>query len=68
VDALSKPVLDRIRRYSRAGWEPHARYGRDVCLLLAIAAGCLPVVILRCAREQFTEIRSAAMIEWLRSQ
>ena len=68
MEALSKPVLDRIRRYSKAGWEPHARYGRDVCLLVAVAAGQIPVVILRCARYQFAELRSAALVEWLRPE
>jgi hypothetical protein len=67
MDALSKPVLDRIRRYAGDGWEPHARYGQDCCLLVAVAMGRIPVVILRSARDQFTELRSAAMIEWMRA-
>jgi hypothetical protein len=67
MDGLSKPVLDRIRRYAKEGWEPHARYGRDCCLLVAVATGQIPVVILRSARNEFTEIRSAAMIEWMRA-
>lgn len=67
MDGLSKPVLDRIRRYATEGWEPHARYGQDGCTLVAVAMGRIPVVILRSAREQFTELRSAAMVEWLRA-
>jgi hypothetical protein len=67
VEALSKPVLDRIRRYATDGWEPHARYGQDCCLLVAVTMGRIPVVILRSARDQFTELRSAAMIEWMRA-
>jgi hypothetical protein len=64
MDALSKPVLDRIRRYAQEGREPCARYGRDGCLLLAVATGRIPVVIFRCAQDQFAELRSAAMIAW----
>jgi hypothetical protein len=67
MDALSKPVIDRIRRYATEGWEPHARYGQDGCLLVAVAMGQIPVVILRSEREQFAELRSAAMIEWSRA-
>jgi hypothetical protein len=67
MDALSKPVLDRIRRYAKQGRELHARYGQDCCLLVAVAAGQTPVVILRSARDQFTEIRRAALVEWMRA-
>ena len=62
---LPKAVLDRIRRYAKEGREPLARYEPDGCLLLAIASGQLPVVVLRSTREDFTEIRSAALVEWL---
>jgi hypothetical protein len=67
MEALTKPVLDRIRRYAKEGWQPHARYGRDGCLLVAVAMGQIPVVILRSARNEFSEIRSAAMVEWMRA-
>jgi hypothetical protein len=67
MDALSKPVLDRIRRYAKQGRELHARYGQDCCLLVAVAAGQTPVVILRSARDQFTELRKAAIVEWMRA-
>jgi len=60
-------VLDRIHRYAKEGREPLARYEPDGCLLLAIATGQLPVVVLRSSREEFTEIRSAALLEWLRA-
>jgi hypothetical protein len=63
---LPKAVLDRIHRYAKEGREPLARYEPDGCLLLAIASGQLPVVVLRSTREDFTEIRSAALVEWLR--
>jgi hypothetical protein len=66
MDTLSKPVLDRIRRYAKQGRELHARYGQDCCLLLAVATGQTPVVILRSARDQFTELRRAALVEWMR--
>jgi hypothetical protein len=64
---LPKPVLDRIRRYAEEGREPHARYGADRCLLVASAMGQLPVVVLRSAPEHFAEMRSAAMVEWVRA-
>ena len=64
---LPKAVLDRIHRYAKEGREPLARYEPDGCLLLAIATGQLPVVVLRSTREDFTKIRSAALIEWLRA-
>ena len=63
---LPKPVLDRIRRYAKEGRQPLVRYGQPDCLLLAVAMGQNPVVILRSSREQFTELRSAALIEWVR--
>lgn len=64
---LPKAVLDRIRRYAMEGREPLARYEPDGCLLLAIMTGQLPVVVLRSTREDFTEVRSAALIAWLRA-
>jgi hypothetical protein len=64
---LPKPVLDRIRRYAREGREPRARYGPDGCLLIAFANGQAPVVILRSTRREFSEIRSAALVEWMRA-
>jgi len=68
MESLTRPVLDRIRRYAKEGWEPHARYGHDSCLLVAVANGQIPVVILRSARKEFSELRSAAMVEWLRAR
>jgi RNA:NAD 2'-phosphotransferase (TPT1/KptA family) len=65
--SLPKPVLDRIRRYAKEGREPRARYGHDGCALLAFANGQLPVVILRSSRKDFTETRSAALVEWTRA-
>ena len=64
---LPKAVLDRIHRYAKEGREPLARYEPDGCLLLAIATGQLPVVVLRSTREEFTEIRSAALVEWFQA-
>ena len=64
---LSKPILDRIRRYAQEGREPIARYGYDGCLLMAITTGQPAVVILRSTRREFAEIRSAALIEWMRA-
>ena len=63
---LPRPVLDRIRRYAQEGREPRARYGSDSCMLLAVAMGQPSVVILRTTRREFTEIRSAALVEWMR--
>ena len=67
VNALPKPVLDRIRRYAQEGREPRARYGHDACVLMAFAIGQAPVVILRSTRREFAEIRSAALVEWMRA-
>jgi hypothetical protein len=67
LSQLPKVVLDRIHRYAKEGREPLARYEPDGCMLLAIASGQLPVVVLRSTREDFTEIRSAALLEWLRA-
>ena len=67
VSSLPKPVLDRIRRYAQEGREPRARYGHDECLLMAFANGQTPVVILRSTRREFAEIRSAALVEWMRA-
>jgi hypothetical protein len=64
---LPKAVLDRIHRYAKEGREPLARYEPDGCQLLAIASGQLPIVVLRSTREDFTQIRSAALVEWLRA-
>ncbi len=64
---LSKPVLDRIHRYAKEGREPLARYGHENCVLLALAHGQLPVVILRSPRNEFTEVRSEALVEWVRA-
>jgi hypothetical protein len=64
---LPRPVLDRIRRYAQEGREPRAQYGTDSCMLLAVAMGQPSVVILRCTRREFTEIRSAALVEWTRA-
>jgi hypothetical protein len=63
---LPRPVLDRIRRYAQEGRQPLARYGADSCMLLAVAMGKPNVVILRSTRREFTEIRSAALVEWTR--
>ena len=67
ASSLPKPVIDRIRRYAREGREPRARYGTDACVLMAFANGQNPVVILRSSRREFAEIRSAALIEWMRA-
>jgi hypothetical protein len=64
---LPRPVLDRIRRYAQEGREPRARYGQDSCMLEAVAMGQPNVVILRTTRREFTEIRSAALVEWMRA-
>ena len=64
---LSKPILDRIHRYAKEGRQPLARYGHDSCLLLAHTYGQLPVVILKSRRQEFTEIRSQALVEWMRA-
>ena len=64
---LPKAVLDRIHRYAGLGWEPRIRYGREACFLLAVAIGRLPIVVLRATREEFSELRSAALVEWKRS-
>jgi hypothetical protein len=64
---LPRPVLDRIRRYAQEGRQPLARYGQDACMLVAVAMGQPNVVILRTTRREFTEIRSAALVEWMRA-
>ena len=66
IDLAGFAVDDRIRRYAKEGRQPLVRYGQPDCLLLAVAMGQNPVVILRSSREQFTELRSAALIEWVR--
>ena len=66
LSRLPKPVLDRIRRYATEGREPRARYGHDGCVLVALAMGQPPVVIVRSTRQEFTEVRSAALLEWTR--
>jgi hypothetical protein len=66
ASGLPKPVLDRIHRYAKEGWAPRTRYGHDGCLLLASSMGRVPVVILRSTRKEFSEIRSAALVEWMR--
>jgi RNA:NAD 2'-phosphotransferase (TPT1/KptA family) len=67
VSRLPKPVIDRIRRYAQEGREPRARYGHDGCFLLAVTNTQAPVVILRSTRQEFPEIRSAALVEWMRA-
>src|SRR5579864_6973651 len=65
---LSKPVLDRIRRYAKEGRQLRAQYGPGDCVLLASKAGQHPVVILRATRVQFTEMRGAALVAWIRAE
>lgn len=68
TSSLPKPVLDRIRRYAKEGWEPRSVFGHDGCRLLAVSAGENPIVVLRAAsRDGFSELRSAAMVEWMRA-
>ena len=64
---LPKPVLDRIHRYAKEGREPRVRYSPDGCLLMAVAMNRIPVVILRATKEQFKEMRSAALVEWTKA-
>jgi len=67
LNRLPKAVIDRIHRYAKEGREPLARYEPDGCLLLAITTGQLPVVVLRSTREDFTQTRSLALVEWVRA-
>ena len=67
ISALPKPVLDRIHRYAEEGRVPLVRYENGICLLLAVADWKSPVVVLRSARDKFTEMRSAALTEWTRA-
>jgi hypothetical protein len=64
---LPKPVRDRIHRYAKEGREPRVRYSKDGCLLMAVAMNQIPVVILRATKEQFDEMRSAALVEWTKA-
>lgn len=67
VNALPKPVLDRIHRYAAEGRVLQASYGDDCCRLLAVANWQLPAVILRSSKEQFAAMHSAAQTEWTRA-
>lgn len=68
TEHLARPVLDRIRRYAKEGRELRVRYGPGDCLLLALKDGQHPVVILRATRGQFTEMRGAAVLHWVRAE
>ncbi len=65
---LPKPVVDRISRYAKEGRELRAVFGPDGCRLLAVAGGCIPVVVLRAdTPDQFAQLRTAALLEWRRA-
>jgi hypothetical protein len=65
---LPKPVLDRISRYAQEGRELRAVFGPEGCRLVAVAAGCVPAVVLRTAtHEQFAQLRTAVLLEWERA-
>lgn len=65
---LPKPVMDRISRYAGEGRELRAVFGPDGCRLVAVAAGCVPAVVLRAdTHEQFARLRTAALLEWNRA-
>src|SRR5713226_7113466 len=64
---LPRPVLDRIRRYASEGRVPLVRYEHGYSLLLAVATGQIPVVVLRAPSEEFAELRRAVLVEWTRT-
>jgi hypothetical protein len=67
INALPKPVLDRIHRYAAEGRVLQVSYGEDGCRLLAVTNWQLPAVILRSSKDKFAEMRSAAQTEWTRT-
>ena len=67
ITTLPKPVLDRINRYAEEGRVLEASYERDYCRLLAVANWQRPAVILRSSAVEFSQMRSAAQIEWTRA-
>lgn len=65
---LPKVVLDRISRYAGEGRQLRAVFGPEGCRLVAVAAGCVPAVVLRAdTHEQFAQLRTAVMLEWERA-
>jgi hypothetical protein len=65
--SLPKPVADRISRYAAEGRQLRTVFGPQGCRLVAVAVGRVPAVVLRGdAPDQFAEMRSAVLVEWLR--
>jgi len=67
INALPKPVLDRIHRYAAEGRVLQVSYEEDCCRLLAVTNWQLPAVILRSSKDKFAAMRSAAQTEWTRA-
>jgi len=65
---LPRAVIDRIHRYAAAGSRLRAVYGPGEYRLLAETLWQVPIVILRASdREGFAQMRSQAVVEWIRA-
>jgi len=65
---LPKPVMDRISRYAGEGRQLRAVFGPEGCRLVAVAAGCVPAVVLHShTEEEFAQLRTAVLLEWERA-
>jgi len=65
---LPRRIVDRIHRYARDGRALRVRYGKSGGLMVALKAGCAPLVIFRESGERFIEMRSSALLEWFRAK
>jgi hypothetical protein len=65
---LPKRIVDRIHRYAREGRALRVRYGSSGGLVLALKPGSAPIVVFRATGDRFLEMRTAALIEWLRAE
>ena len=65
--SLPRPVVDRISRYAAEGRQLRTVFGSQGYRLLAVTLGRVPAVVLRADNaDQFAEMRSAVVEEWLR--
>ena len=65
--SLPRPVVDRISRYAAEGRQLRTVFGSQGYRLLAVTLGRVPAVVLRADNaDQFAEMRSAVLVEWLR--
>jgi hypothetical protein len=65
---LPKPVMDRISRYAGEGRQLRAVFGPEGCRLVAVAAGCVPAVVVQAhTQEEFAQLRTTVLLEWKRA-